>query len=267
MNIIKTFSDNNKSIDVYGSFENPLFHAKKLGHMLGFVNIRQTLSRMDDDYKQVKKCDSLGGAQKMTFLTEAGLYYLLMRSNKEECKPFQKWVLNDVLPSIRKTGAYNYDMDHTFRECLTFKIENENDLHIKVVNFIKKRFPHSLFTATLGENQDTSEKRLDSYKKGYLKGSPDIVINNLHKHYTGFAIEFKSPKGTGDIKYEQTKILTQYENNGFKVLVSNDYDHIIEELLHYFKDTRIKCKHCSGRFKSAITLKKHLIKFHKIKNV
>ena len=38
---------------------------------------------------------------------------------------------------------------------LTFKIENEMDLHVKVVSFLKKRYPHSLFTVTLGENQDT----------------------------------------------------------------------------------------------------------------
>ena len=51
---------------------------------------------------------------------------------------------------------------------LTFKIENETDLHFKVVSFFKKRYPHSLFTVTLGENQDTGKKRIDSYKKGYL---------------------------------------------------------------------------------------------------
>ena len=43
---------------------------------------------------------------------------------------------------------------------LTFKIEDETDLHIKVVSFLKmKRYPHSLFTVTLGENQNTSIKR------------------------------------------------------------------------------------------------------------
>ena len=56
---------------------------------------------------------------------------------------------------------------------LTFKIENETDLHVKVISFLKKRYPHSLFTVTLGENQDTSKKRIESYKKGYLRGSPD----------------------------------------------------------------------------------------------
>ena len=77
---------------------------------------------------------------------------------------------------------------------LTFKIESEMDLHVKVVSFLKKRYPHSLFTVRLGENQDTVHKRIDSFKKGYLCSSPDLIINNLHKRYSGFAIEMKSPK-------------------------------------------------------------------------
>ena len=65
---------------------------------------------------------------------------------------------------------------------LTFKIESETDLHVKVVSFLKKRYPHSLFTVSLGENQNTSIKRIESHKKGYLQGSPDLIINNLYKH-------------------------------------------------------------------------------------
>ena len=60
---------------------------------------------------------------------------------------------------------------------LTFKIENEMDLHVKVIHFLKKRYPNSLFTITLGENQDTVYKRITSFKKGYLRSSPDLVIN------------------------------------------------------------------------------------------
>ena len=103
---------------------------------------------------------------------------------------------------------------------LTFKIERETDLHFKVVSFLKKRYPQSLFTVTLGENQDTVQKRIDSFKKGYLRGPPDLIINNLHKHYTGFCIEFKSPKGNGVLSPDQSMILQQYQNNGFKTLVS-----------------------------------------------
>ena len=54
-------------------------------------------------------------------------------------------------------------------------------------------------------------------------------------------IEFKNPKGIGLLSYDQSKMLRQYENNGFKTLVTNDYDHIIEQLIEYFRDVRIKC--------------------------
>ena len=90
---------------------------------------------------------------------------------------------------------------------LTFKIESETDLHVKVVHFLKKRYPRSLFTVTLGENQDTVYKRIDSFKKGYLRGSPDLIINNLHKRYTGFCIEMKSPKGNGVLSPDQSMML------------------------------------------------------------
>ena len=80
---------------------------------------------------------------------------------------------------------------------LTFKIENETDLHTKVVAFLKKRYQHSLLVASLGENQDSPYKRIGSYKKGYLCGSPDLILLNLHKHYNGFVIECKSPNGKG----------------------------------------------------------------------
>ena len=127
---------------------------------------------------------------------------------------------------------------------------------LKVASFLKKRYPHSLVIATLGENQYTSVKRIESHRKGYLPGSPDLIINNLHKHYTGFAIEFKNPNGKGILSYDQSKMLRLYQNNGFKTLVSNGYDYIIEQLIEYFRDIRIKCSYCPRRFISPLSIKK-----------
>ena len=159
--------------------------------------------------------------------------------------------------------SYN-DLNHKYNDSLIFKIENETDLHVKVVFFLKKRFPHSLFTATLGENQYTSAMRIDSYKKGYLRGSPDLIINNLHKHYTGFAIKLKNLNGKGVLSYDQSKMLQQYQNNGFKTLVSNDYDYIIEQLIKYVRDVRIKCSYCARKFISCLSIKNHIKSFHKM---
>ena len=155
-------------------------------------------------------------------------------------------------------------MNHKYNDSLTFKIENETDLHVKVVSFLKKRFPHSLFMVTLGENQCTRAMRIDSNKKGYLRGSPDLIINNLHKHYTGFASEFKNPNGKGILSPDQSMMLRQYQNNGFKTLVSNYYDHIIEQLIEYFRDVRIKCPYCSRKFIISLSIENHIKSFHKI---
>ena len=141
------------------------------------------------------------------FVNESELFALILHSQLESARVFKRWVTKDVLPSIRKTGMYDYGMNHKYNDSLTFKIKNETDLHVKVVSFLKKSFPHSLFMVTLGENQCTSAMKIDSYKKGYLHGSQNLIINNLHKHYTGFAIKFKSPKGSGVLSFDQSMML------------------------------------------------------------
>ena len=78
------------------------------------------------------------------FINESGLYSLILRSKLESAEVFKRWVTKDVLPSIRKTGRYDYCIDHKYNNTLTFKIENEMDLHVKVVSFLEKRYPHSL---------------------------------------------------------------------------------------------------------------------------
>ena len=185
-----------------------------------------------------------------------------MRSNKEEAKTFQKWVVGEVLPQLRKTGKY--EIVHKCPTKLTFKIETEEDLHTKVVSFIKKQYPDSLFTATFGEMQDTDQKRIKGFCMGYMKGSPDLIIQNLHKKYNGFVIEFKSPKTGGVISLDQSKMIQAYKDNGYKTLISNNYDEILIQLIDYFQGVRIKCEYCSMKFKSKKTLANHHKYFHRI---
>ena len=252
------------------------FKAVVVATILKYTNQRKAIRdhvdpedkrKLSELMSKSKRNDSFrlkGNEGNSLYLSESGLYSLILRSKLESAKEFKRWVTSQVLPSIRKTGRYDYCMNHKYNNTLTFKIENETDLHVKVVSFLKKRYPHSLFTVTLGENQDTVHKRIDSFKKGYLRGSPDLIINNLHKHYTGFCIEFKNPKGNGVLSPDQSMILLQYQNNGFKILVSNDYDQIIEQIIEYFRNVRIKCSHCLRRFISSQSLNNHIKSFHKM---
>ena len=244
--------------------------AKALGYSIPRKAIRE---HVDPEDRSSLECLTKGGLKRTPlkneqksaiFVNESGLYSLVLRSKLESAEEFKRWLTSQVLPSIQKTGRYDYCMNHKYNNTLTFKIENETDLHVKVVSFLKKRYPHSLFTVTLGENQDTVHKRIDSFKKGYLRGSPDLIINNLHKHYTGFCIEFKNPKGNGVLSPDQSMMLRQYQNNGFKTLISNDYDQITEQIIEYFRDVRIKCSYCPRRFISPQSLRNHIKSFHKM---
>ena len=84
----------------------PLFVAKDVCDILGITKHRDALSRLDDDERGSVRVDTLGGVQEVGAITEGGLYTLIIRSDKPEAKPFRKWVTSEVLPSIRKHGAY-----------------------------------------------------------------------------------------------------------------------------------------------------------------
>lgn len=65
------------------------------------------LSRIPEEWKGSRQIATPGGVQEMTTLFEPGFYALIVRSDSPLALPFQKWVHEDVLPSIRKTGSYS----------------------------------------------------------------------------------------------------------------------------------------------------------------
>jgi prophage antirepressor-like protein len=263
MEIVKKFSHDDFNLNVYGTYEEPLFLAKEVGDILGLGNIRSSLMKIKPKHKVVQRMDTLGGKQDMTFLKEAGLYKLIMRCDKPIASDFQDWVCEEVLPSIRKTGFYQMS-NRTHRVNTIFHITDESSLHKKVIEFIKNYYPEALYSTGLGELQDTKEKRIDAYQKGYLSGSPDLTIHNLHKKFTGMVIEMKSPTGKGILSGKQHSIHTEYRINNFKVLVSNSYDEIIIEIIKYMHEVRVQCPHCAGRFRTRKTLANHKRYFHRI---
>ena len=83
----------------------PWFIAKDVCDCLGTAT-KDLPAILDEDEKGVDTIDTLGGPQQMTVISEPGLYSLVLRSRKPKAKAFKRWVTHDVLPSIRKTGAY-----------------------------------------------------------------------------------------------------------------------------------------------------------------
>lgn len=82
----------------------PWFVARDITDALGLD--RTATRRLDDDEKGVRSMHTPGGAQEMTFVTEAGFYSLALASKKPEARAFKRWVTHEVLPAIRRDGGY-----------------------------------------------------------------------------------------------------------------------------------------------------------------
>lgn len=85
----------------------PWFVGKDVATALGYTNSRDAIAtHVFADDKGVESIDTLGGRQKMTIINESGLYALVFGSRLKIAKDFKHWVTSEVLPSIRKNGAY-----------------------------------------------------------------------------------------------------------------------------------------------------------------
>lgn len=103
--ILGTWEIFNKSFTIYGTNENPLFLAKDVAKHIGHTQASRMIEYIDDDEKVMNIVHTLGGEQQAWFLTENGLYEVLMQSRKPIAKKF-KTKVKEILKSIRKTGQY-----------------------------------------------------------------------------------------------------------------------------------------------------------------
>ena len=286
----KTFKNVDLGIEITSYIDkqqNIWFCGKDVAKILGYSKTRDALSRHVDneDKKQlftyhtsvhktgtvapnpsVHKTGTVAPSGSMcTYINESGFYSLVLSSKLETAKKFKHWITSEVLPSIRKYGYYKLFESPNNK---MFKIENEMDLHTKVVELIRNFYPDALLVPGLGENQDTSEKRINSWKKGYQRGQPDLMVLNNHRDFKGLCIEFKSPTNNYCVTESQLKMKEKYKNNGFAFILSNDYDKISKLIHKYMAGVRIPCEYCTKAFRNKKTLNTHYKVFHRIeKNI
>ena len=106
MSDIMTFSFENLSVRTLGDSLNPLFVAGDLAAILGYQSAKDATRFLDEDERTLVEIDTAGGLQKVSAVTESGLYAMILKSRRPEAKRFRKWVTSEVLPAIRKQGYY-----------------------------------------------------------------------------------------------------------------------------------------------------------------
>lgn len=110
----------------------PWFIGKEVATILGYANHRKALAdHVDAEDKGVTKRNTLGGEQEVVIINESGLYSLVLSSKLPTAKKFKRWVTGEVLPAIRKHGAYM--TEDALKKAIT-----EPDFLIGLANELKK---------------------------------------------------------------------------------------------------------------------------------
>lgn len=98
--------------------DEPMFCLADVCKALELSNSRVVSTRLDDDERRKLELPRQG---ETWFITESGLYAVILRSDKPNAKKFRKWVTSEVLPSIRKNGGYIDGQEHLSDEELMAK--------------------------------------------------------------------------------------------------------------------------------------------------
>lgn len=142
MNEIQKFNNKNFGEIRTLQIENePWFVASDICKALDLTNATVSVSRLDEDEKSKLNLGLSGGATNI--INEYGLYNLILASRKKEAKEFKRWITHDVIPSIRKNGAYM--TEQTLEQALTspdfliqlankLKDEQEKNLQLQASN-------------------------------------------------------------------------------------------------------------------------------------
>lgn len=183
----------------------PYFVGKDVAEVLGYASPRSAVSKhVPTDFRGVAEMETPSGKQKMTVISEAGLYKLIFASHAPNAEKFTNWVASEVLPSIRKHGAYltdekAFDVVHNKDGLVDLLQQAADQLKAKDIQ-IEEMKPKALFADAVSSS------------------TASILIGELAKIIRQNNVEYITIKENGI-----PKIKKMGPNNLFKWLRQNHY--------------------------------------------
>lgn len=180
----------------------PYFVATDVATALGYINPRKAVN---DHCKGVTKRDTptSSGVQQMSYINEGDLYRLIMKSKLPSAEKFESWVMDEVLPSIRKTGSYSKPL--TTSEQIRLLAQGNTELTERVdkiedkITSIEEETP--LYGCEIEEVQKHVRKKgievlggkdSEAYKNGSIRSSVYSDIYKQLKREFGCVTTYKS---------------------------------------------------------------------------
>ncbi|MGQ7322874.1 BRO-N domain-containing protein, partial [Streptococcus suis] len=116
-----------KNFTIYGTADEPLFLAKDVAEWIEHSDTQKMINNIDEDEKLMRTLFASGQNRQMWFLTEDGLYEVLMQSRKPIAKQFKKKV-KAILKSIRRTGGYTVSPETVNEDALIYVLETQKSM-------------------------------------------------------------------------------------------------------------------------------------------
>ena len=217
---IRAFADENGE---------PWFVAADVARVLGYDHTPHATRLLDDDEADVHKVDSrsvngVEQAREVSIINESGLYHLVLMSKKPEAKKFRKWVTEEVLPSIRKTGSYSITKTN-----MDIAIYSEDPLErgkAIVAMLEEERAKQALIEARADKAEEAkaiAEKKAEDLTEAFSRS----IVSDKDKLYSTFIKELKMTTPCASSILKELKIfgknghLSDY-GDWFKVKVSDN---------------------------------------------
>ena len=195
VNILKQSKLCGQQFNVYGTPDEPLFKAKDVAEILGLTNQREFITRIDEE----ERCKlNLPRQGETWFLTEDGLYEVLMQSRKPIAKQFKKGV-KTILKEIRKHGGYIAERENETPEDLmarALQVANETlkrkEARLKQLEDTNKEQEQQLAAAAPKvEYVDKVLQSVNTYTVQQIAKELDTTANKLYAFLNDKKVLFK----------------------------------------------------------------------------
>jgi prophage antirepressor-like protein len=230
--LVKQFQENN--ITIYGTHDKPLFKAKDIGDLLEIKNIRDTVKNYNKNQRCVVLTDTAFGEKDTIFLTEQGLYKVLMKSRKPIAEKFQDWIC-EVVEEIRKTGEYKSKKDIEHKTKNTLFIDQYQDKSIIYLGLVEETEEQQLIKYGYTSDTKTTLKR---HKETYGNFFHYIYAIECKEHYK---LEKKIQKHN-DLLSRHVKT---YNNEQRQELIRLDKNFSIKNLINLIMKIKETMENCN----------------------
>lgn len=207
-NEVRVFNFENSEIRTTVIDGTPHFVGKDVAEILGYKRTADAIaSHVDSEDKGVGEIETPGGVQKLVVINESGLYSLVLSSKLPSAKKFKRWVTTDVLPDIRKHGAYL--SNEKIEEILT-----DPETIISLAQQVKdERAKNALLTQQVAE----SRPKADYYDK-IMQSTSLVTITQIAKDYGWSAKQMNDKLHELGVQYKiggQWVLYSKYQDKGY----------------------------------------------------